>query len=195
MVFPGASGTFTLKEDDGTNQAQPDKSALVATALSLDWTGTPATFTVAPASGNIAALPAARTWTVTFRGVAPAEVTVGVNGSEVDAEIAYDRSTLSLSVTVADVSVSDQITITAPHGLPYAEDPAVEDAFTVLYNAQIRYLTKERANARIRADGAGALNALHTLESTSNDHPRHDFDDSHMPESVIQAIAEPLLRA
>ena len=195
VVFPGASGTFTLKEDDGTNQAQPDKSALVATALSLDWTGTPATFTVAPASGNIAALPAARTWTVTFRGVAPAEVTVGVNGSEVDAEIAYDRSTLSLSVTVADVSVSDQITITAPHGLPYAEDPAVEDAFTVLYNAQIRYLTKERANARIRADGAGALNALHTLESTSNDHPRHDFDDSHMPESVIQAIAEPLLRA
>ena len=46
----------------------------------------------------------------------------------------------------------------------------------------------------IRAYGADALNALYTLERTSGAFPRHDFEESHMPQSVIQAVAEPLLR-
>ncbi|NEG90341.1 glycoside hydrolase family 31 protein [Bifidobacterium aerophilum] len=200
VVFPGADGSFELKEDDGTNQAQPLASALAATPMTFEWKdGAAAAFTIAPASGNVEALPVERTWTVTFRGVAevaPEDVVVTVAGVTRDeAEVSYDEATLSLSVTVKDVPVDAEVSVHATSGLRYADDPAIEDAFTVLYNAQIRYLSKERAYQLVKEDGALALTALHTLESTKSDHPRHDFDDSHMPESVIQAVAEPLLRA
>ena len=117
-----------------------------------------------------------------------------VGGAEVVPDVSYDTEALSLSVTVADAPVTQAVSIHATNGLRYADDPAIEDAFTVLYNAQIDYLAKERAYRLIKADGARALNALHTLESTKSSYPGHEFDDSHMPESVVQAIAEPLLR-
>lgn len=200
VVFPGADGAFDLKEDDGTNQAQPRASALASTAMTFDWKdGAAAAFTIAPASGNVEALPAERTWTVTFRGVAEVaadDVVVTVAGvTREEAEVSYDEATLSLSVTVRNVPVDAEVSVRSASGLRYADDPAIEDAFTVLYNAQIRYLSKERAYQLVKENGALALNALHTLESVKSDHPRHDFDDSHMPESVIQAVAEPLLRA
>ena len=200
MVFPGADGAFTVKEDDGTNQALPDDSKAASTTLTLGWgpNGTnsadAAAFTIAPATGNISALPVARSWCIIFRGVAPATVTVTVDDEPVTADTTYDEATLSLSVSVPLVPITASITITAANGLTYANDPALGDAFTVLYNAQINYLTKERANAMIRAYGADALNALYTLERTSGAFPRHDFEESHMPQSVIQAVAEPLLR-
>lgn len=200
VVFPGANGAFELKEDDGTNQAQPLASALASTSMTLDWKdGVAAAFTIAPAAGNVAALPAERTWTITFRGVAEVaadDVIVTVAGvTREEAEVTYDEETLSLSVTVKNVPVDAEVSVHAAEAgsLRYADDPAIEDAFTVLYNAQIRYLSKERAYQLIKADGARALTALHTLESSKSDHPRHNFDDSHMPESVIQAVAEPLL--
>ncbi|PWG66313.1 TIM-barrel domain-containing protein [Bifidobacterium callitrichidarum] len=205
LVFPGASGAFALKEDDGTNQARPDESALAVTAMNLAWGGEVAgegepgesRFVIAPVSGNRAAVPEFRTWTVTFRGVARNDSsvtgpTVTVDGKPVEAQVSYDAESLSLTVTVSDVPVSAELAIAAK--LAIADDPSVEDAFRVLYDAQIDYLTKERAYGLIRESGAGALGALHTLESTASDRPRHDFDDSHMPSAVIQAIAEPLLR-
>ena len=198
-VFPGANGAFDLKEDDGTNQAQPSDSALAVTHMDFRWEadGAVNAFEIAPVAGNVAAVPQQRTWTVTFTGVAPVavdELIVTVGGAEVVPDVSYDTEALSLSVTVADAPVTQAVSIHATNGLRYADDPAIEDAFTVLYNAQIDYLAKERAYRLIKADGARALNALHTLESTKSSYPGHEFDDSHMPESVIQAIAEPLLR-
>ncbi|TPF95076.1 TIM-barrel domain-containing protein [Bifidobacterium sp. UTBIF-78] len=238
-VFPGASGAFELKEDDGTNQARPDESALAVTSLTLQWGGGEAVaggaseqssgssdvedttvqsaeipdlvlrgaadrsgaancaktrFIIAPVAGNAAAVPERRTWTVTFRGVASsAALSASVGGEPVEVQTAYDAESLSLSLTVADVPVEAEVVIDAD-GLRIADDPALADAFAVLYDAQIDYLTKERAYALIRESGAGALGALHTLESAASDHPGHRFDDSHMPTAVIQALAEPLLR-
>lgn len=153
-----------------------------------------ARFIIAPVAGNAAAIPERRTWTVTFRGVAPsAALSASVGGEPVEVQTAYDAESLSLSLTVSDVPVEAEVVIDAD-GLRIADDPALADAFAVLYDAQIDYLTKERAYALIRESGAGALGALYTLESAASDHPGHSFDDSHMQPAVIQALAEPLLR-
>lgn len=200
MVFPGADGLFTIKEDDGTNQALPDESVASSTALALDWGPTGAnsadtmTFTINPPTGNLKALPESRSWRVIFRGVAADSITVTADDKPIKANTTYDATTLSLSVEVPPISVTATVIITAENGLTYANDPALNDAFTVLYNAQINYLTKEQAYTVIRTGGASALNALYTLEHTSSAFPRHDFKESHMPQSVIQAVAEPLLR-
>ncbi|KAB7789141.1 glycoside hydrolase family 31 protein [Bifidobacterium cebidarum] len=204
LVFPGASGSFALKEDDGTNQARPDESAAATTAMSFAWHGGAAeavhadeaagmsSFVVAPVSGNASAVPERRTWSITFQGVAQTDLAVTVDGKPVEAQVSYDADTFGLTVDVANVPTAAEIMVSG--ALAVAEDPAIDDAFRVLYDAQIDYLTKERAYALIRDNGAGALGALHTLESKASGHPRHDFDDSHMPVSVIQAVAEPLLR-
>ncbi|PST48552.1 alpha-glucosidase [Bifidobacterium callitrichos] len=212
-VFPGASGMFDLKEDDGACQARPDSDALAVTRLTLDWApdadaGSDAgagklvesalitRFTVAPAAGNVAAVPEKRTWTLTFVGVDNvAGPSITVDGEPVDAvDTSYDPATLSLSVTVCDVPSASRLVATFDAGLPIAENPALDDAFHVLYDAQIDYLAKERAWAAIREGGAGALGALHTLDSAADSRPRTRHNDSHMPGSVIRAVAEPLLR-
>lgn len=98
-------------------------------------------------------MPQQRTWTVTFTGVAPVavdELIVTVGGAEVVPDVSYDTEALSLSVTVADAPVTQAVSIHATNGLRYADDPAIEDAFTVLYNAQIDYLAKERAYRLIK---------------------------------------------
>ena len=76
-----------------------------------------------------------------------------VGGAEVVPDVSYDTETLSLSVTVADAPVTQAVSIHATNGLRYADDPAIEDAFTVLYNAQIDY-QRNIAYRLIKADGA-----------------------------------------
>ncbi|NMM98451.1 glycoside hydrolase family 31 protein [Bifidobacterium olomucense] len=204
LVFPGADGTFDLKEDDGTNQAKPEEAALASTSMTLEWndviheeTGSSHVvprFTINPIAGNCQAVPQCRTWTITFRGVSDSTLKASVDGIPVQVRTIYDSDTFSLSLRIANVPISAMLTISAPGGMSLAENPVIEDAFQVLYRAQIDYLAKEQAYALIRDHGVKALNALHTLERTNDDYPRHDFDNAHMPEAVIQAIAEPLLR-
>jgi hypothetical protein len=69
-----------------------------------------------------------------------------------------------------------------------------EDAFAVLKDAQMYYLTKEKAYTLVKELGVDALPALATLEDLHGvDESRHF--DSHMPQPVIQALAEVLTRA
>lgn len=170
--------------------------SLAKTKLALHWVaGSAATFVIEPAEGNAAALPQRRAWTIVFRGVESARLEVHVDGEPMEISSSYDEQTLSLTVEIPETPVTSRIEVLASSELPLAHDTSIEDAFQVLYNAQIHYLTKEKANTLIHAEGHNSLNALHTLESVNSNHPDHDFDDSHMPESVIQAIAEQLLRA
>ena len=200
LVFPGAPGSFTLWEDDGA----PQRSARWAsTVLTLDTVAagvgdgaTAATFTVAPVAGAGDVVPGARDWELVFRGVdasAADGVAVTSAGRGIDADVAYDAATLSVVVRVAGVASADGLVVTFDAGLPFADDPMVEDAFAVLKDAQMLYLTKEKAYAMVRELGADALPALHTIEDLHGvDESREN--DSHMPQPVIQALAEVLTR-
>ena len=196
LVFPGADGSFTLREDDGT--ISDARLAHVAdTAMTFDWhidgDCGDSRFVIAPVAGACDAVPDHRDWTIVFRGVAPVgRHEVQVDGFEKD--VTYDERTLSLSVTVRDVPSDTSLTITVQGGLSIAQNPVDQDAFEVLLHAEMPYLAKERANQAIRNHGVCAIGELHALEET----PRFIdtlFVGSGMPDTVIRALEEVLLRS
>ena len=193
VVFPGAENSFTLWEDDGAAQS---KDRWASTEMALRFEGDSAQFSIAPAEGATDVIPASRDWTVTFRGVAPEAmhaVRATVDGSAAAPEVAYDAETLSLTVTLRDVPMSAAIAIDFADGLAVADDPVEADAFAVLKDAQMLYMTKEHAYRAIRELGKDALPALSTLEDLHGVGAQTKYQ-SHMPQPVIQALAEVLTR-
>ena len=193
VVFPGAENSFTLWEDDGAAQS---KDRWASTEMALRFEGDSAQFSIAPAEGATDVIPASRDWTVTFRGIAPEAmhaVRATVDGSAAAPEVAYDAETLSLTVTLRDVPTSSAIAIDFADGLAVADDPVEADAFAVLKDAQMLYMTKEHAYRAIRELGKDALPALSTLEDLHGVGAQTKHQ-SHMPQPVIQALAEVLTR-
>ena len=193
VVFPGAENSFTLWEDDGAAQS---KDRWASTEMALRFEGDSAQFSIAPAEGATDVIPVSRDWTVTFRGIAPEAmhaVRATVDGSAAAPEVAYDAETLSLTVTLRDVPTSAAIAIDFADGLAVADDPVEADAFAVLKDAQMLYMTKEHAYRAIRELGKDALPALSTLEDLHGVGAQTKYQ-SHMPQPVIQALAEVLTR-
>lgn len=193
VVFPGAENSFTLWEDDGAAQS---KDRWASTEMALRFEGDSAQFSIAPTEGATDVIPASRDWTVTFRGIAPEAmhaVRATVDGSAAAPEVAYDAETLSLTVTLRDVPTSAAIAIDFADGLAVADDPVEADAFAVLKDAQMLYMTKEHAYRAIRELGKDALPALSTLEDLHGVGAQTKHQ-SHMPQPVIQALAEVLTR-
>lgn len=200
LVFPGANGSFTLKEDDGSAESGEDQTHVADTRMSLDWKNTDnaTQFTVSPVEGCAVAIPAQRNWEVVFRGVAQPDmqnVRIEIDGKACDtAEITYDQQTLSLSVVVRDVPSTACLNVTISDGLQIAENSVEQDVLDVLLHAQMPYISKEHAMQTIREQGVRALGALRTFDTA----PRFSnelFGTSGMPDSVISALEEILLRS
>ena len=200
LVFPGANGSFTLKEDDGSAESGEDQTHVADTRMSFDWKNADNTtqFTVSPVEGCAVAIPAQRNWEVVFRGVAQPDmqnVRIEIDGKACDtAEITYDQQTLSLSVVVRDVPSTACLNVTISDGLQIAENSVEQDVLDVLLHAQMPYISKEHAMQTIREQGVRALGALRTFDTA----PRFSnelFGTSGMPDSVISALEEILLRS
>lgn len=210
LVFPGANGSFTLKEDDGSVASAASGSAsaescdgqthVADTRMSLDWKNTDnaTQFTISPVEGCAEAIPAQRNWEIVFRGVAQPDtqnVRIEIGGKACNtAEITYDQQTLSLSVVVRDVPSTACLNVTIADGLQIAENSVEQDALDVLLHAQMPYISKEHAMQAIREQGVRALGALRTFDTA----PRFSnelFVTSGMPDAVIGALEEILLRS
>lgn len=155
IVFPGADGDFTLMEDSGHYSRQITPAT---TAITYRWRkdGATSALTVSPAQGDVHALPARRTWDFLFRGITDSDISVQADGASVDSDRRYDAETLTLQVTVADVSTRSEIRVTIGD-TTMAPDPRMEDVFDILRHAEMRYLTKEQAYAAIAENGIDAL--------------------------------------
>ncbi len=66
LVAPGADGSFTLIEDDGTGATPQD---IPTARTTIAWDQAAGTLTIGAAEDPHGILPATRTWTVTFLGV------------------------------------------------------------------------------------------------------------------------------
>ncbi len=201
LVFPGANGSFTLKEDDGSAESGDDQTHVADTRMSFDWKNADNTtqFIVNPIEGCTEAVPAQRDWEIVFRGVAQPDmqnVRIAIDGREPcnTAETSYDQQTLSLSIVVRDVPSTACLNITIANGLQIAENPIERDVLDVLLHAQMPYISKEHAMQAIHEQGVRALGALRTFDVS----PRFSnelFVTSGMPDSVISALEEILLRS
>lgn len=195
LVFPGADGSFVMREDRGTWGAPS-----ADTAIAFTWGGadaSPSAFTVAPVTGDTSAVPESRDWTVVFRGIAPVDAASGVRAwsgeAPVEATVAYDEATMSLTVSVTGISSAASLRIEIPGGLRIADNPVESDAMDLLLHAQMLYRTKELALQAVHKLGIGAIGALRTM----NRGPRYanDFWITDMPDAVAGALEEILLRS
>ena len=205
VVFPGADGSFAMREDSGefrevcADAAAAQESATAVTAMTWQWDdGRSPQFVIEAPTGNTSVVPERRDWTLIFRGVARSAMQVIVGGEAWDKDLVgttvvdYDAETLSLSVKLYDVPSSSRIQVLFPQGLALAESPTEADCERILFDAQMLYTTKEHAMAQISRYGVAAIPGLRTLEREQRN--ERDFFQSHMPESVIGALEEVLLR-
>ena len=205
VVFPGADGSFAMREDSGefhdvcADAAAAQEAATVVTAMTWQWDdGRSPQFVIEAPTGNTSVVPERRDWTLIFRGVARSAMQVIVGGEAWDKDLVgttvvdYDAETMSLSVKLVDVPSSSRIQVLFPQGLVLAESPTEADCERILFDAQMLYTTKEHAMAQISRYGVAAIPGLRTLEREQRN--ERDFFQSHMPESVIGALEEVLLR-
>ncbi len=107
VVFPGASNTFNLYEDAGDGQAYKD-GAYAVTEMKLDHRPEEAVFVLGPARGDVALVPAQRTWKLCFRGFS--------KNCRISANLAFDVApvyvpeTATWEVTLT-ASVGDKISV------------------------------------------------------------------------------------
>lgn len=188
LVFPGADGAFTLREDDGHYGDEGDLASMhvADTAIHFDWKN--ATLHIDAVHGDAGIVPDSRSWSITIRGVR--QTTVTVNGSPADAS--YDTETLSLTVALPALASTEALVVTFPDGLQIAQNPVEGDIFAICKDAQIAYPLKEEAFNLLRTRGVRALQTLGTLEYVSRDD--HGEHHNQIPGSVVSAIEEVLLR-
>ncbi|ROT87524.1 TIM-barrel domain-containing protein [Bifidobacterium mongoliense] len=188
LVFPGADGQFTMREDDGRFRDNGDLAAMHTADTTIDFTWDQPSLRIGAVSGDATVVPARRSWQVTFRGVADTAVTLGGT----PCETTYDAETLSLTVDLPATSVAEDLVLGFPDGLKLAENPVEHDIYALLKDAQMAYTIKEEAYGLLRTRGVKALHTLDTLEYTSRDnHGEHHY---RMPEALTSAIEEILLR-
>lgn len=189
LVFPGADGSFTLREDDGRFGGD-----VVDTVMDWRWSANEAgSFRIAAAKGAVGALPDRRRWRIVFRGVGDERhIEVSVGGVPATPAVGYDPATLSLCVALEDVPIDSDVLIVFPHGLPTAADPWRSDAYDLLFHAEMPYLTKEQVMDAVDALGPGAVASLGTFDHRAAS-PR-DLHAGFLPASVASALTEILLR-
>lgn len=205
VAFPGADGAFTLYEDAGRfTKAEDFESAareagLAQTDMRLAWnaSGAGCVFEIEPVRGETSSVPEHRTWTVVLRGVSPVACKVEVGGIDIDAEVSYDRATLSASVTLPEIPVTARVVIVvtpADGGKTLlADNPVHDDIFAVLNSAQMQFLSKGKVMDMVDRLGVSALAGLRSMERDKRG--EGDFWQSHVPYGVIGAIEEVLLRS
>ncbi len=210
LVFPGADGTFTLREDDGIVSCAR-RAHIADTMMTFDWRVDIADsakdgdaiesggsrFEISPVDGAVESVPERRDWTIVFRGVSPVEagkLQININGIACETtEIAYDEQALSLSIAVCDVPSTARLSVAVPEGLFVADNPIDKDVLDALLHAQMPYITKEHALQAIREQGVRAVGALRTLDSKPR-FSKEPFVAYGMPDAVNGVLEEILLR-
>ncbi|MFT8330196.1 TIM-barrel domain-containing protein [Bifidobacterium psychraerophilum] len=191
LVFPGADGAFTIREDDGRYAPGGDLSRMNVADTEIRFDSKAGILTIAKASGAEGVVPAKRSWTMVLRGVAPTEVLLDGRSPE---HVSYDQKTLSLTVRVPATATDADVVLTFPKGLDIAEDPKDDDLFSICMDAQIAYPLKEGAYYALKESGIRALPKLSTMSYESTDEQGLSHR-ANLGEGVIGALEEVLLRS
>ena len=108
-LFPGASNAFELYEDDGESEAYRQGHAC-RTLLAQRWSGDSLEFSIAPAEGETALIPAQRTWRIALHGLArPERVLLRVNGVEQAVPWRYAAQVEELAFDEVSLTPADRL--------------------------------------------------------------------------------------
>ena len=99
FVFPAASNSFTLYEDEGEYDYY-NEGAFSTTKMMLNW-GKTAVFTIYAATGDTSLIPEIRKWNIHFRSFNEnVVIKCFVDGNENEANAYYDSETYTISISV-----------------------------------------------------------------------------------------------
>jgi alpha-glucosidase (family GH31 glycosyl hydrolase) len=172
-VFAGADGSFRLWEDSGDTAEDRDENWAL-TLCALDWNK--GLFVVSPASGNLAAIPAVRSWNLRFSGFAETALKLSVGGRQGSAEPVYDKNLNRISLSVPQVPVNAEIRVEFEKA-ELAQNDTLKTLFDFLDNAWIEYDTKS-AVFNIVKDSDAPASALAALQALN------------LPASIYSCICE-----
>ncbi|MGN0779926.1 MAG: TIM-barrel domain-containing protein [Aristaeellaceae bacterium] len=146
-VAPGASGSFTLYEDDGESMAYA-QGGFCTTALTLDWQEQEAVLTIAPVKGDQSLVPALRQWDVHFRGFRKG---CSFRVKEQAVAAVYDAPTNTYTVTLTDVAASEGVTVTVTHADALLHDNSddCDRAIDAIIRAQLPWRTKQLMHTKL----------------------------------------------
>ena len=164
-VFPGSDGAFDLYEDDGVSLDPAPTAAVTHMAWDCMKEGR---FTIAPVEGNPATVPARRTYTLEFRGVADQPVEVLVNGQPAEAACSYQEDTHTLTVQAPAITPADRLEVRFGHPVAVRSNDLLGQTFQLLYKAEMEYNLKERIYGYLQSgmNAAELLGVLQTMELT-----------------------------
>ena len=144
-VFAGASGSFTLYEDDGETLAY-EKGDWAKTPMKWEWKDQGvSSFTISPVQGDASLLPEKRTFAVEIMGCAPCggnDVRIYRNGKEEKAEISYDGKKAMLRIALAEGCPEDEIRLEIFSSL--SDNNPTERIFDFLNQAEIPFDRKDQ---------------------------------------------------
>lgn len=129
LVLAGDDGSFTIYEDD--DAATPRAAQ---TPVAVDWAA--GTVTIGPATGELAVVPATRSYTVTWVGIA--------DGGAADHPSSYDPGTARLSIDVGAVDTATGAVVSLETPPRLADGRVAERVWELLDRAQIEFTTKRR---------------------------------------------------
>ena len=155
LVFAGASGAFTLYEDDGVSLAC-ENGACVRTEYGLQW-DVEKNFRIHAAAGDLSLIPARRSYALEFYGIAADAVeAVLVDGTEVSCETCFDPARNVLTVKITPVSVTSEIEVRFKSSAALPENPVAYLLEKALNRAHTAYWIKDTVYELICKEGPAA---------------------------------------
>lgn len=108
-------------------------------------------------------------------------------------DIAYDEAAMSLTLTVRDVPTRQQMRVVFTDGRGLRRTRWNRTAMRFCFTRRSSFLAKEKALTAIREEGVHAIGSFAAI----NRGPRFDGDflTVDLPESVVSALEEVLLRS
>lgn len=203
LAFPGADGSFTLREDAGRLGEQGEPLGQTKTVIREEWEGhrgdgSPV-IVIGPAQAcdgfdeGGAPLPLRRSWTIRMPGLARPDwlqegVTVRVTEDAGNAEkekemtvpASYRADKLQLTLALPELAVGARIEVILPGAVHLADNPLRPDCREILARAQMPYTAKDKAWEAINREGAGVITTLRTIDG--------------LPDSLVAALEEVILR-
>ncbi len=139
-VFAGASGAFTLYEDDNVSTGY-QKGVCITTAMRFTW-GQEAEFIIEEAKGDYALIPELRDYTVQFHGIQPANVQVLVDGAAISIQQDYDANAHVMTCRIPQVPVSCGLCIRILSAA-LEKNNIPEACYKFLHQAEISFCLKD----------------------------------------------------
>ena len=141
-IYGGASGNFTLYEDEGDNNNYL-KGDFVKTVMTLNYGEKEAVFTISPANSNVAVIPEKHNYTVNLIGFSK-ELSVEANGKIL--AVCYDDKNNIHSITIENIYASDGISLVIKSGgsLESKNENWQNHCFDIMLQAETASFDKKR---------------------------------------------------